>query len=290
MSLTAHLRNTQSPVRLWMDRTFDKQACCEFVTEINNVLATRVPVTTIGSIPGLAGTAFDYAARWTTGSLTSEIVATVGAAMCASVFELPNAPAVASAVIDLGNSAPSLYIRSQCSIALAWFEQVARIGKIPAQLQLTLGTESTAQHQATALLRLTPEATVRDVEALAGSIPAVWNTDLHVATQNPVFSGSALVGGADADWITGRTLWETKTSADTRPFGREHLLQAFGYVLLDGDNMFSLDHVGWYYARHQWRACFPLDELARRLIRHGNFISLRVSFWQEALRCSHVGV
>lgn len=66
------------------------------------------------------------------------------------------------------------------------------------------------------------------------------------------------------------------------------MLQAFGYALLDGDDAFSLTHVGWYYARHQWRQSFALDALAQRLTGYSNVASLRLSFWQNVVEKERV--
>ena len=145
------------------------------------------------------------------------------------------------------------------------------------------GSSGNPSSLADQLLHLAPQATVQDVAWGAASLPSVWGTELRAAILNLTFSGSAYVGGADADWITNTTLWEAKTNAALRPFGRAHLLQAFGHALLDGDDAFSLTHVGWYYARHQWRQSFALDALTQRLTGYCNVASLRLSFWQNVM-------
>lgn len=208
--------------------------------------------------------------RWTLEPLGHDIVAFRGALLCAEHALLHRAPAVAEAVV------------------LAWFEQVYRVGRLPQELDAVLRASGEASSLADRLLHLAPQATVQDVAWGAASLPSVWGAELRAATLNPTFSGSACVGGADADWITNTTLWEAKTNAGHRPFGRAHLLQAFGYALLDGDDAFSLAHVGWYYARHQWQQSFALNAPAQRLARYCNVASLRVAFWQNAVEKEHV--
>ncbi|GAA4980571.1 hypothetical protein [Kitasatospora paranensis] len=57
------------------------------------------------------------------------------------------------------------------------------------------------------------------------------------------------MGGADADWIAYRTLVDVKatTSPDKLP-GRD-IHQLAGYLLLDYDDVYRIERLGWYQAR-----------------------------------------
>ena len=65
---------------------------------------------------------------------------------------------------------------------------------------------------------------------------------------NPVFRGSRLVGGADADLICDGELIEIKSSKNPG-VERDYLLQMAGYALLDLDDGYAVRTLGIYFAR-----------------------------------------
>ena len=69
---------------------------------------------------------------------------------------------------------------------------------------------------------------------------------------NPVFSGSTLVGGADADIVCEGELIELKSTKNPG-LDRDMLLQMAGYALLDRDDEFGINTVSVYFTRTgQW--------------------------------------
>lgn len=117
------------------------------------------------------------------------------------------------------------------------------------------------------LRRLKPEW-VEDLMTLRGkfqeSLPA-GPTGKNVYF--PTFAGSAAVGGADADWITGKALIDCK--ATIRPLMttselRQHVWQLLGYAALDWDNEFKIKDVGLYMARQGTWVVWNGDDLCRQ--------------------------
>ncbi len=82
----------------------------------------------------------------------------------------------------------------------------------------------------------------------------------------PVFSASALVGGADADVIASGLLLDVK--ADAKAYDiveRQTAHQLAGYVLLDSKDQFKITRVGWYAARIGSLASWEVDEFFKLL-------------------------
>ncbi|MBB5642761.1 hypothetical protein [Cryobacterium roopkundense] len=79
---------------------------------------------------------------------------------------------------------------------------------------------------------------------------------------NPVFTGSMLVGGADADWIIGDVLIDSKAYADlTVPKLRDFLRQLLGYVMLDCDDSLRIRTVGVWLPRQGLTKTWGLEIL-----------------------------
>ncbi|MFM9499795.1 UvrD-helicase domain-containing protein [Streptomyces galilaeus] len=65
----------------------------------------------------------------------------------------------------------------------------------------------------------------------------------------PVFTGSADLGGADADFIVGGLLVDCKATIRPHTIHRSAVQQLAGYLLLDYDNAYGIDRVGLYLSR-----------------------------------------
>lgn len=79
---------------------------------------------------------------------------------------------------------------------------------------------------------------------------------------NPMFAGSSLVGGADADWLIGNTLIDSKAYAElTVPKLRSFLQQLLGYVLLDLDDSLRIRTVGVWLPRQGLTKTWGLEVL-----------------------------
>jgi hypothetical protein len=142
----------------------------------------------------------------------------------------------------------------------------------------------------TRLTSLGPGSTVDDLLALANDdevIDLIAMRDLareHLLPAlpkvGPVISGMTFDGSkdlnADGDLIVGGLLVDFK-AAQGRPradgtrasaLAREDLDQLLGYVLLDYSNHYDLHSVAIYAARYGYLAAWPLDELCARLGGH----------------------
>ena len=86
--------------------------------------------------------------------------------------------------------------------------------------------------------------------------------------QNPTFAGSALIGGADADFIADSCLWDIKTTIKSN-FGGEWIYQLLGYVLLDFEDEYRIREIGIYMARQSLRLQWSLEELLETLCETG---------------------
>ena len=178
--------------------------------------------------------------------------------------------------------------RDRAAILMAWCEQVFRAGTRALDHSLgdrligaIDGRELAASMESSWALHLSALRTVArpQVEAWRteiaehggpGSVDAYWSTmtpdgpgsERPFYFPNPGFLGSALVGGADGDWIIGDTLIDCKTDQRiTAGSLREHLLQLIGYALLDLDDWYKIRSVAIWYPRFGLLPTWSLDTL-----------------------------
>lgn len=78
------------------------------------------------------------------------------------------------------------------------------------------------------------------------------------------FGGSAFVGGADSDLILDGCLYDVKTTLRPRRHLAAMLRQLLGYGLLDWDDEFGLDRVGFYWSRQGKWMSWNLAEMIER--------------------------
>jgi hypothetical protein len=62
----------------------------------------------------------------------------------------------------------------------------------------------------------------------------------------PVFTGSADIGGADADCIIDELLLDCKATVTATRLGNAEINQLAGYLLLDYDDQYGINRVGLY--------------------------------------------
>lgn len=178
--------------------------------------------------------------------------------------------------------------RNRAAILMAWCEQVFRIGT--RALEGSLGRRLTDAFDGADLAESIDSSWLRDLAGLSvaarpqldewlalsaahGNRPmsdAHWSgvpldsrgSNRPFYLPNPGFLGSALVGGADGDWIIGDTLVDCKTDQTiTTSSLREHLLQLIGYVLLDLDGWYQIRKVAIWYPRFGLLPTWSLDIL-----------------------------
>jgi hypothetical protein len=150
-------------------------------------------------------------------------------------------------------------------VLVARFEQASRSdAAVMAVRSLVTHAEETLDGYRTALV---DPHDVADV-AHAGPLVAADLADLRSKTLNigPSFALSRDLGGADADLLADRTLFDFKASSTKSPVNREAIWQIAGYALADLDDKYHIAHLGVCALRWRTRAAFPLqdalDELA----------------------------
>ncbi|MEU3401992.1 UvrD-helicase domain-containing protein [Streptomyces filamentosus] len=81
----------------------------------------------------------------------------------------------------------------------------------------------------------------------------------------PVFAGSTDLGGADADFITGGLLIDCKATTHPHQIGTSQVQQLAGYLLLDYDDAYGIDRVGFYLSRQGGLITWSVPEFLRAM-------------------------
>ncbi len=106
---------------------------------------------------------------------------------------------------------------------------------------------------------------VSEVKILTKSLSSLLpGSGTAALVANPVFAGSRLVGGADADFILDSTLIELKTTKSPSVPAND-LRQLVSYALLDLADEFAVRRVALAYPRRPQLLEWDLDELLRHL-------------------------
>jgi len=149
-------------------------------------------------------------------------------------------------------------------VTMVWFEEVYRSGVLyPGSAIVRLAAELTLP----ALLAQVPDYMVDDVTAQVrlaqdalGELRA--GTKAEECYSGPVFAGSRAVGGADADLIAGRLLLDFKALKDPVRLPPAAAYQLAGYALLDFEDLYRLERVGFYLTRSGQLITWGLGEFA----------------------------
>jgi hypothetical protein len=305
VSLTGHLKNPRSPVRSYISSfaatVADAKQGALLGPELQRVLGldrlpSKTPSIPSGAEPrfrGTVGTAFDYRVRFyfphESGGF---LVASLGAATVADRISPSSRESVLkrfrwfidnlddlvaeTAISDPHSEEDERLLCRYCAV-LAEFEAAGRSAFYqPALPRSTRRSRSPIADEP--LLEMASEQVVEDLLALSRSVTETFGALIDAVDQgvryipNPVFDGSGDVGGADADFIIGDTMFELKTQAELdKAAVRQGLLQGVGYALLDYSDVFKVRSVGLYFARHEWVAGWPLWLLVfppAKVIRH----------------------
>ncbi len=107
------------------------------------------------------------------------------------------------------------------------------------------------------------ENTIEDVGALCRTLSEVFNRDQFSTPihSNPTFAGSEMVKGADAQLITGRTLFDVRTTLRKEPANLRNMYQQISYLLLDFDDRYGIEQLAWYYSRQRAYFIYPVETL-----------------------------
>ncbi|MDT0307314.1 UvrD-helicase domain-containing protein [Streptomyces sp. DSM 44917] len=161
----------------------------------------------------------------------------------------------------------------------AYFEDVYRTGTFRRHSMLADASEETTLADLSARV---PAYAVEDIsqQMQLAEEPFAAFRALPPAARicGPEFSGSADLGGADADFILGGLLLVCKAAREPRRLGREEIYQLAGYLLLDYDNVLGIDRVGLYLSRQGGLVTWGVEDFLRRLGATAPLARLRARF------------
>ena len=289
MSLTSELRSPKS----WVNQFFKARVprIVEFARPRGGAvkaMETVVPSSSAESVR-LVGTAFDYRLRMQLGadfadsealSMGIDRLRWMGSDLGSSVDEK-----WAAATADLLTEMPAgdEMLKARASVVLAWVDWGYRSGGIWSDgLRAVAGSACRGEAS-------TWDSFAASVDpGIASEVAALMNiVDVPRAESalcGASFRGSGFVGGADADLILDGCLYDVKTTLLPRRGFPSMLRQLLGYALLDWDNEFEIDRVGFYWSRQGEWMSWRLDELIGESASPAESID---SLREEFRRCAH---
>lgn len=229
-------------------------------------LSLKVPLTDRGQAR-LVGTAFDYRLRSHLGAtfhdspeLTNGILLMeLKGSGCGDEVDRVWAELMTQLLDDMPvNNELTV---SRASIVLAWLDWGSRSGGLwgDGMRSIAKFIEQHSNGRGYQFLNSVDKDIANEVSALyriaQGQFP------FKGAVCGPSFAGSKFVGGADADLIVEKCLYNIKSSINPRKKFIEDLRRLIGYTLLDWDDEFALEQVGFYYARSGVFMKWPLTKL-----------------------------
>lgn len=242
MTLHDQVRDPRSTLRTTLTR--HAAGVDEWRNEIRDAVSGRpgvVPEETGGSVPWSAvGHAVSTHLIWHVGGDPARPLATTAQRL---------GPVAEAAVALVSATSPADH-DLRAAAALSWW-----VGQI----------DRLCRHRPDNDPDVTVFAAARDVDELVAAAPGRCLDDIvSVSEANaavvvglsscgrvdgaPVFTGSSLIGGADADLAVDATLVELKTTIHARPPLRD-INQILGYVLLDFDDDYAFTEVGYWSTR-----------------------------------------
>ena len=300
MSLTSHLKDKSSYVREFFEEHLPNTKSInsdgitleslQITAEIHNPKATT-PVNKLSNLNfgeaiilplamedypwQVVGIAFDYRLRYFLEvTPTEQLVAMKGASGVRMHFQTSKYPlAFLELQAQLAQLAPELgkgilppekemYLDRLC-IALAQYEACYRAEIRENWPVIEIGPKGSLVD----LLSKSPDIVAEDLFSLANLFYDTHSTLSNLTPRflNPTFGASGLLGGADADLILSHRLIDIKTVHKAK-VSREYLWQLAGYVLADKENVYEIEEVGFYFARHgkeiSWKVNDFFDYLA----------------------------
>ncbi|WP_438493583.1 hypothetical protein [Streptomyces asiaticus] len=195
----------------------------------------------------------------------------------ALLAELKNQPAVVGGSM-MRPQAEEERLARLCFTA-SHFEEVFRAGLHPGNPLRHLSPGATLDDLLGQVPAFVPEDIARQVE-LADSDQALgWLTRLPAGERicAPEFSGSADVGGADADYIAVDHLIDCKATIKPDQIGPEGIYQLAGYLLLDYEDQYALRQVSFYLSRQGQLIRWTAEEFLSLLGARQSLPELRAS-------------
>ncbi|MFC1421299.1 UvrD-helicase domain-containing protein [Streptacidiphilus cavernicola] len=275
LSLTGQLKHSASPMSRFMEQHLpDTRAVVrDYLASIATAPHPVQPMdTAYPDFPAL-GHAIDYRLRLSLGRGLGAAV-DHGVAVLHPGIELPGAPApqVRAALHTAGLHLLALLDQHRTGAAVldqdtlsrlcfvaASFEDAYRYGCVRRYSPLARADAATTL---TGLLQAVPAYVPTDLAAQMDLAQAPFGPlrALPEAARicGPVFTGSADIGGADADFILDGLLLDCKATTRPRQLGTPEIYQLAGYLLLDYEDRYRIDRVGLYLSRQghliQWNA------------------------------------
>ena len=303
MSLTSELKRAGSPVGQFFDSCFDASQMAAFLKRVRveqrawTLRATGDGVSS--GYSGVVGTAFDYMVRTATWGLKLDGSVAEAAVMRETGFQwAPGDDLILDTttgelydledwrtrqaqtsdfarkmwlhqlwheVVDQWSHIADNEVESliRLSVVLAWLEGIFRSG----QWSTALMEGQQLGERLDAVSQRIPPAVIADLVDLLRDYQATQFRLWHgqPVAQNPVFTGSRDVGGADADWIVDRTLWDMKTTKSPWTTVERDIKQVVAYVLMDYADKYQIEHIGLYYPRFGEALRWPVDSLLGEL-------------------------
>ena len=152
-----------------------------------------------------------------------------------------------------------------CFVA-GFYEDVYRTGEVRRHSMLATATPATTL---TEMVKAVPGYVVRDIRQQMRLAETAFREfralPRQAVTCGPVFTGSADIGGADADFILGGLLLDCKSTTLPGKLGRNEINQLAGYLLLDYRDEFGITRVGLYLSRQGATITWDVGEFLRLL-------------------------
>ena len=291
MALTHHLKDKQSPVRQFLEKSaprlvlagtpgfLGREVAEEF--HFHHLTGHGLAIPIPGGIEdkrthaGPVGMAFDYRVRMMLGgSAVNGTTAQIGlqlfqkstkgirygrrmAQVLADALELAAQRAEGGTEED----------RDRLAVVLAWCESFYR-GGVHMVIRGSLGKQLRNADSPVALLDSIDPLILLDLAALRRNSKSQierWSAAVKEGSRlelNPDFDGSGAVGGADADWLIGDTLIDCKSTEQLgNAWIRKTLFQLVGYTLLDFEDNLKIRQLGIWLPRRQAFQIWNLDEI-----------------------------
>jgi len=286
MSLTSHLKNLNSPVRAYLDNISPWLANHGSSSNVPSVemhnlgLGELAKVSLLvpppaGSDTARTGTAIDFRVRVALNRFNPRDSAAASGVNAIPLYvgTMENGQHRARVLTESFDAAINILATTtdeseidRACILLAHCEQVFRAGTAAVGESLanaldaaTSGLDFAMSLDSMALkdLRALMTANSHQIDQWRQAIDMGERFDL-----NPSFSGSKLVGGADADWMVGDTLIDSKSYKElTTSKLRDFLRQLLGYAMLDLDDSLGIRTVGLWLPRQGITPTWSLDVL-----------------------------
>lgn len=158
------------------------------------------------------------------------------------------------------------HLLSRLCYVAGFFEDVFRTGEVRRNNPLSQATPAVTLDQLTAHVA-TYVLTDIDEQLHLADEPFAPLQDLpaHQRVCGPVFTGSADIGGADADFILNGLLLDCKASIKPHTLGSKEIYQLAGYLLLDYDDEHHIDRVGVYLSRQGSLLTWTVEDFLTKL-------------------------